>query len=444
MSDDAEDADDEGADAGSRDADRSVAERVADHSVALSTTDPDGGLAALDPLREPFAHRTVVGLGEATHGSREFFEVKHRLVRFLVRELDCRAVAFETGFSAARAIDRYVTDGEGDPREALADLHVWTWTVESVLALVEWLRSFNADRSREDRVRFYGVDAQHTGAAARAVGDYLDRVDPGYRASVGDDLDTLAEGLRYWSADVDELRDNVETTADTVAELRERLADGREAYAAATSPTEQALAERHAWTLERAHELAGALAREEDGAWAVREESMAATVGWALDRSGAPVALWGHNNHLHRGEREVDGDRFPGLGALLAEEYGDDYYALGFDFDRGSFRALAGPETDREGIGEWHVDPLPAASGDAAGTVAEAFNAVDAPAAVLDFDRARADDRLAEWIDAVHERRDVGAVFREERQTAVDAPGERFDGLAFVRETTPARPLEEE
>lgn len=430
------------------DADRTVPERVADHAVALSTTDPGGGPAALSPLRDALADRTVVGLGEATHGSREFFQVKHRLVRLLVQECDCRAVAMEADFTAARAIDEYVTgvggDGERDPRAALAGLQVWPWKAEGVLELVEWLRSFNEGRPPGDHVRVYGVDAQHTDAAARAVREYLDRVDPEYRERAEDALSTLAGGLEPWRDDDDDLAAALAETESVATGLRERFERRREAYVEATSPAAFAVAARQAWALERAWRLTSEVHAADDlSGWAVREQSMARTVEWVLDRESAPVALWGHNGHVMYGERDLGTDE-PGLGELLADRYGDDYYALGFDFERGSFRAFAGPETDREGVGEWHVDPLSAASGDAAGTLAAGFGAVDAPAAVLDFDRAREDARLAAWLDTPHERRDVGAVFRDERQTAVDAPGERFDGLAFVRETTAARPLDDE
>ncbi len=434
---------DETDETGTRDAGGTVAGRVADRCLALSTAAPDGGLAPLAPLRETLADRTVVGLGEATHGSREFFDLKHRLIRLLVRECNCRVVAMEADFSAARALEDYVIHGEGDPREAIAGLQVWPWKVESVLALVEWLRSFNEDRPPGDRVRFYGVDAQHTDRAARALRDYLGRVDPEFLAGVEDDLDTLAEGLRYWATETEELISGVERTTDTVAAVEDRLADRRGAYVEATSPAEHEVAVGHARTLRRAHDLAGALARGEDGAWAVRERSMARGVEWALDREDADRAVvWAHDTHLKRTDRTVDGATFPGLGGLLADRYGEDYYALGFDFDRGSVRAYAGPEIDGEGLGEYGVDPLREPADDAAGTVTDAFGAVDAPAAVLDFDRAREDDRLAEWLDTPRERRDVGAVYREGRQTTVEPPGEAFDGLAFVRETTAARPLE--
>lgn len=88
---------------------------IADHAIPLPSTDP----ADLRPLADALADRTVVGLGEATHGTREFFRLKHRLIRFLVEEHGFRAVALESNFLVALALDDYVTRSEGDPREAI-------------------------------------------------------------------------------------------------------------------------------------------------------------------------------------------------------------------------------------------------------------------------------------------------------------------------------------
>jgi len=418
-----------------------VADRVAEHAVTVET-DPEASLEDLDPLRTAFEDHTVVGLDEATHGTREFFELKHRLIAFLVRELDCRVVAMEAAFSESTAIHDYVVHGEGDPKEALDGIHFWTWNVESVLSLLEWLRAFNEGRPLDDRVRFYGVDAQHTVGPARELREYLDRVDPDYLARVEDDLDTLAEGLETWTTPDEEVLATTAATADTVAGVRDRLAERRESYVEATSPEEHELAVRHAWTLGRAHELAAENAAADGmSGWAVRERSMAANLAWALDREDADqVVLWAHNAHLMRGTRDLDGTQQRGLGQLLAAEYGDDYYPLGFDFDRGEFQAIVGEEFETEGLQAWVVDSL----SDGEAPVADAFANVDAPAAVLDFETAREDPRLAGWLDREHERRDFGAVFRDERQTAVDVPAERFDGLAVVYETTRAVPIDDE
>lgn len=83
----------------------------------------------------------IVALGEATHGTREFFKLKHRLVEFLVAEHGFTTFAIEANWPECEAAIEYVMNGVGDPAVALAGLHFWTWDTEEVLALIEWMRS---------------------------------------------------------------------------------------------------------------------------------------------------------------------------------------------------------------------------------------------------------------------------------------------------------------
>ncbi len=94
----------------------------------------------------------------------------------------------EANLPAAMTLHDYVVHGEGDPREALAELGSWVWHVESFLAMVEWLRAFNAGRPLEDRVAVYGFGAGSTRGAVQRLRDHLAAVDPGF-------LDDLAAEL---------------------------------------------------------------------------------------------------------------------------------------------------------------------------------------------------------------------------------------------------------
>ena len=142
-------------DGGSMDDTSAVAEELAAYATRLDGVRPTDDLAE---LHDRFASATVIGLGEATHGSQEFFQRKDRLVRYLVRELGCRAVAFEV--TAAHAMDAYVVHGDGDAASALAERQIWPPKVTAARDLLDWLRSFDADRPVDDRVRMYGFDGQ--------------------------------------------------------------------------------------------------------------------------------------------------------------------------------------------------------------------------------------------------------------------------------------------
>jgi hypothetical protein len=148
------------------------------HAIPLTTVKAGSGFEDMAPLAEIVGDARVVALGEATHGSREFLQLKHRMLEHLVEEMGFSVFAIEANWPECRAINDYVLYGEGDPKQGLDSIYFWTWNTEEVLALIEWMRAYNADPRHERKVQFVGFDMQTTTVAAGDVFDYLETVDP--------------------------------------------------------------------------------------------------------------------------------------------------------------------------------------------------------------------------------------------------------------------------
>lgn len=144
-----------------RDARREAADSagawIREHAIPLATVEAGHGFADLQPLRGLVGDARIVALGEATHGTREFFQLKHRILEFLVSELGFDVFAIEATLPEAMDVNRYVLTGEGDPERALAGMYFWTWDTEEVLALIRWMRRYNEDPGHRRKVEFYGV-----------------------------------------------------------------------------------------------------------------------------------------------------------------------------------------------------------------------------------------------------------------------------------------------
>lgn len=407
-----------------------------------------------ESLRDRFGDARIVGLGEATHGTREFFRLKHRILRYLVTEFDVRAFGLEASFPEALALDDYVVHGDGDPHEALASIYFWTWQVESVLDLVEWLRAFNGERPLEDRVRFYGLDGTYTQGAVDELAGFFEAADPEFLATVDSDLETIDdEGTPAY---VDEKRmARVETIEQVAPGLRERLDDYRTAYVAETSERTWELARRHVRILEQAaehkranHDRQEGLIEEPDATercLRVRDRAMADNAEWILAHEDADrMVLWAHDAHVNRSAQRDrrTGATAPSLGRHLADRYGDGYYALGFAFGRGSFQALTVATNEEVSSGhsleaQTLERPLP-------GTIDAMLAELGYEIAVLDVRGAKTDERLAEWLAEPRRHFSTGAVYDPENPEAFVteyAYSEAFDGVCYVEETTRARPL---
>ena len=148
---------------------------LASAAVPLAGDDPDLSLDDLAPLEPVLRDATIVGLGESTHGTREFFRMRHRVVRFLVEELDFDTIALEASYAAVGRLNAYVAGADGDPHALVADFHLM-WNIDEFLETVEWVRAHNTTSERT--VRFYGLDIFGTRTGRELLTPYLRRSFP--------------------------------------------------------------------------------------------------------------------------------------------------------------------------------------------------------------------------------------------------------------------------
>ena len=429
---------------------------LASHTSSLGTTDPLAAYPDPEGLDAVFEDTRVIGLGEATHGTREFFQLKHRLIRYLVREHDLRVVALEANLPETLAVDEYVVHGRGDPRDALDGIYFWTWNVESVLSLVEWLRRFNKGRPVEDRVRFYGVDTQYTTGAVAHLRDYLETVGATLTEELATGLDTVDDEGK--NPDSDETPDERREVAQRVAdELRAHLDEQRETYVDRAGERAWQLARRQAAVVESAAEYRQARAEalrasDRDERVALerllrcRDRAMAENVDWLLALEDADcLAVWGHDAHVNRSKHAVR-DRpvaTTPMGGFLADRHGEDYLAVGFSLCRGSFQAICETETDDgDSTHELLAHTL---DGPRPGTLEAHLDELGVSPALVDIRAAGGDDRTADWVDTPRGTFSAGARYDPDspgQYITEYVPGEAFDAVCHVTETSRARPLD--
>lgn len=295
--------------------------------IPLRTASPVGPLDDLAPFLELAATRSVIGLGEATHGTREAFQLKHRLIRALAEQGGLTTIAFECGLAAGRLIDDYVRLGHGTAREALAQQGYWCWENHEVLALIEWLKEHNAPLPLSERVAFMGVDVQKVEPglpellAALEHDTYGQEPDPSDRTPAQHESSDAIQVLRQLSAG--QLARGAPEAAPAVRALLEAAP-----YLA--TPELRALCRNAARYVDTY------LNPERANGLAVRDEYLAATALETLAERPGLIAVWAHNEHV-----AVNPDFFGtrAMGHHLREALGAGYLALGMLFSEGSFLA---------------------------------------------------------------------------------------------------------
>jgi erythromycin esterase len=396
-----------------------------DHLSPITTDDPGASSDDLAVVRSVVGDARVIGLGEATHGTREFFRLKHRILAYLAKEMGPCTLAMEADFADAVAIDHYVSGGSGSLRAAIDALYL-VWRTEEVADLLEWMRAFNADPSHPHKIRFFGFDAQNARAALREVRAYLQRVDtktvPTLSALAP--LEKVTDEAPYRAVEAKD-RARIRPALDA---LVARFDSQHAEYVRRSSEAEWALARQEAVTAKQAERVLSAegnLAR-----FTARDQAMADNVRW-IAKSGAPdsrVAVWAHNGHI------AHTTGAPMMGTRLREALGTGYVAMGLFFDSGSFQTF----DVTGGRFKWKETTLgPSPDHFASAKLAK----TGVPMFMVDL-RARPQPKpVADWLIAEHPIREVGHTFEsEERATRDISLGDEVDAALFVARTTRARP----
>ena len=409
----------------------------------------EGG-GAYDALLELVGDARFVLLGEASHGTEEFYRARAEITERLVREKRFAAVAVEADWPDAYRVNRYVRGAGGD-RDADAALGgfrrfpTWMWRNAAVRDFAERLRAHNQSLGGGGpQAGFYGIDLYSLHASIEAVLKYLDRVDPEAarrarsRYSCFDHFGEDAQ--RYGYAAAFGLAESCESeVVGQLVELSRRASDyaSRDGGAAGD---EFFFAEQNARVVRNAEEYYRSMFRGRVESWNARDTHMAETLealAAHLSRDGgeAKLVVWAHNSHLGdaRATEMGEGGEL-NVGQLVRERYGARAVLVGFTTHAGE--VMAADDWDEPGRVK-RVRPA------LEGSYELLFHEAGAPRFMLDL---RAGGRAAELLRRPRLERAIGVIYRPETErwshyfTARLA--EQFDAVIHFDQTRAVTPLE--
>lgn len=291
-------------------------------------------------------------LGEASHGTHDFYRTRAEITQHLIEEKQFNAVAIEGDWPDAYRVNRYVQglSREADAVEALESFKrfpTWMWRNTDVVDFLAWLREYNdALPEGETKVGFYGLDLYSLHASARAVIDFLERVDPEaaqrarYRYSCFENFGEDPQAYGYAAGFG--LSKTCEDEA--VKQLVEMQEDSLELMQQA-DPDDVFVAEQNARVVKNAEQYYRAMFGSRISSWNLRDqhmfETLQALVGY-LGESVAKVVVWAHNSHLGDARATEMGSAGElNIGQLTRQQYGREALLLGFTTYTGTVTAAS-------------------------------------------------------------------------------------------------------
>jgi erythromycin esterase-like protein len=325
-------------------------------AVRADCTPMTGSPRDYDELIRLVGDARIVLIGEASHGTHEFYRERARLTKRLITELGFDTVAVEADWPDAYRVNRYVRGqgGDRDAEEALRGFQrfpTWMWRNADVLDFVGWLRAHNDRVAPADAVGFYGLDLYSLYASADAVIRYLDDVDPAAagraRRRYGCFEPFGGESQAYGKAVVLGVSESCRRSAvEQLVELRRRAAEylRRDGLVA---EDEQFCAEQNAQVIANAEEYYRTMFGDPAGSWNLRDRHMADTLDQLLahlDRrdDASRVVVWEHNSHVGDARATEMAERGElNVGQLARERHGASVVNVGLTTQSGSVTAAS-------------------------------------------------------------------------------------------------------
>ena len=352
----------------------------------------------------------IVALGEATHGNKEFQQLRLDVFQVLVEKYGVRAFALEGDFGGCEAINRYIHGEGGTAAEALSATGFAIYRTEEMENLVEWMRDYNASATQGNDLRFYGFDMEQRAYTYRYLLEALQKAN----------IDT-ADFEKMWNSEANTYADGytVEQRTQIITAVKNQL-----------SP-EDAQAIHFADILLQNIEL-GKYIDDSGELNAQRDQMMAENTLWILQQEQAcgnsRIMISGHNNHIMQCENAGT----PVLGSLLAENLGDGYFAIGTDFYK-SVCNLPKPYTGKQITHTFYsYDPL-----------AKASKKCGFDVSFLDFSKVPEGSALTEYtsnnisMGSLGESYSILMDFVPRSYRVRRIPQDAYDAMIFVANATP-------
>lgn len=423
------------------------------NAIAAGAQPLTGAPNDFDSLIEAARGKSLVLIGEASHGTREFYRARAQMTQRLISELGFAGVAVEADWPDAYAINRHVWNLDPDQQaeqalEVFERFPVWMWANTEVLDFVRWLADFNRLPARAEAglrpVGFYGLDLYSLHSSTRAVIEYLDKVDPPAAARARERYACLDQFLnephRYGHAVEFGLSESCEQAITAQLRDMQTRALQRLEGLGLVADEQRFCSEQNARLVRNAEEYYRSMFRGRQSSWNLRDghmfETLEALREHLTHQLGEPAGLvvWAHNSHVGNAAATEMAERGEfNLGQLVREKYADQALLVGLSTATGEVTAAS--DWDGPARNTTVRPPLP-------GSYEALFQAVPEDNFLLDL---RGSSALTEALAEPRLQRAIGVIYRPETERHShyyhSRLPEQFDFILHYQHTHALTPL---
>ena len=393
--------------------------------IPLVTSSPNESFENLKQLDSYFTGKQVIAMGESSHGTHEFFTMRHRIFKYLVLHHGFNTFFLEADYSNCLRVNRYIHGAEDDVKEITSSIGLWPWGTQEIADLISWMREYNKEHT--SKLNFIGCDMQQINTTIKE----LDRIIINYDPSLIDSTKYIdISQTEFFSLKDKKILADYQLLLENKQSITKQIhfkGDDEFIYRTLLRHLEQIIEERHNTKFTTYRDL-----------------KMGENMLYHLAKDKNRKAFfWAHNGHIWDVyfKKKKKNKSYYRAGGVLKHELKDKYFTIAQEFDRGSFNAYYMPDLSKDKsdianykLGEVTIEPS------IKNSIGEYFRNVKDELlffSVSDFDKNKLKDLRFHMIGA-----DFRPTKKNKHQTTSFYFGiEHFDAMILIKETTATKLL---
>ncbi|MDN3204541.1 erythromycin esterase family protein [Algoriphagus sediminis] len=316
-------------------------EWINENSIEIEDSNQNSELKEFDKaVPERFSNAKIFGFGEATHNSKEFFDLKAKFFRYLVENQDVKTFIMEDAFQAEKGINEWISGGEGEKETIANNFHIGFWYTKEVVNLLLWMRLYNKGRPKGEQLRFYGMDIQSGKGLNKEIRDFVKK----NNLDIDEELLAIADDSSNQVFNSNQARGWAEKHMPKLRQIEKSINEFRD-----LNPNQRDEANVALRSINYLIQFTNYVEHTETE---IRDSSMFENVKWIIENQtkNGKAFIWAHNEHINKAEMYYLGSRIKNLGRHLKDFYKEDYFSVGFDFGGGNLRGYI---NDKKEGGKW-------------------------------------------------------------------------------------------
>ena len=306
---------------------------ITNNSIEIEDSNPDSELKIFkENTPTKFVNAKIYGFGEASHNTKEFFDLKAKFFKYLVKTQGLRSFIMEESYQAESGINEWISGGKGDITTIAKNFNTGFWYTKEIVNLLQWMRNYNLDKQKEKQIRFYGMDIQIGKNISQEIREFVNI----HKINIDQKLLMIADSCSNKKIDYSKSEIWWQVQLPELNKLKKQILNSQikdEDY----KPVIRSLDYLINYT-----QYASKVKTKYPESTEFRDLKMFENVKWIVENESknGKAFIWAHNDHINKREMYYTGSNIINLGRHLKDYYKEDYYSVGFDFGIGKINGF--------------------------------------------------------------------------------------------------------